>query len=370
MNCNFSLHRIIFSNYYSFRDEAEISFISKDERPASRSFISKAGTAKLSNVVAITGQADTRRSNVVKAIVFVANLIAGNLQDRKKRCAHIRTNPLSKNKWSAFTIEFEFRQNLYRYTLKASVDNIFHEELKIKSSNFYSCVFTRRHIEYSQHDEIKTFDLELDTKNIKLQSEYKSILSFAAENGSQFAYDMVTSFSSLLSNSHVGQASHTLPSDVFISAKRLSNDKSLAKRVAICMAEACDGISSIELERIDYSANLCSNVMYAPIAVRANGSKTLLLFEERSVQSFFVLLERVLSALENGGIAIIDNIDTEIDPCMLKYLIGLFVDKRNNPNNAQLMFSAASLEILGCLQRSQIYYVDSIDSDVLAEEPL
>ena len=45
---------------------------------------------------------------------------------------------------------------------------------------------------------------------------------------------------------------------------------------------------------------------------------------------------------------------------MVEYIIDRFQDKRNNANNAQLIFTTHNIEILGreLLRRDQIYFVD------------
>ncbi|MCW7553187.1 ATP-binding protein [Endozoicomonas gorgoniicola] len=63
-------------------------------------------------------------------------------------------------------------------------------------------------------------------------------------------------------------------------------------------------------------------------------------FEESSgTKSAYVLLRTIIPVLENGGIAVLDEIDSDLHLHMLVKLIELFKYPHTNPHNAQLLFS-------------------------------
>ena len=102
--------------------------------------------------------------------------------------------------------------------------------------------------------------------------------------------------------------------------------------------------------------------MYLPVGVHKDNNGRgfeLPFFDESSgTKSLFVQLRRLLPILEVGGIAIIDELDNDLHPHMLPILIELFKFEHTNPNNAQIIFTCHTPEILNILKKHQIYLVE------------
>lgn len=64
------------------------------------------------------------------------------------------------------------------------------------------------------------------------------------------------------------------------------------------------------------------------------------------------------SALRSGGLLVIDEIENRLHPLLVEYMIGRF--QNNNPNQAQLIFTTHSVDIMNreMLRRDQYYLVD------------
>ena len=67
-----------------------------------------------------------------------------------------------------------------------------------------------------------------------------------------------------------------------------------------------------------------------------------------------MLLKIILQILVSGGIAVIDEIDASLHPDMIVALFELFISRKTNPNNAQIIFSTHSHSILNELDKYQI----------------
>src|SRR5699024_1202058 len=59
-----------------------------------------------------------------------------------------------------------------------------------------------------------------------------------------------------------------------------------------------------------------------------------------------------------GGLAVIDEMESDLHPHMLAELIDLFISPETNPHNAQLIFSTHSHELLNMLLKQQIVLVE------------
>jgi len=82
--------------------------------------------------------------------------------------------------------------------------------------------------------------------------------------------------------------------------------------------------------------------------------------ESFGTKKLFAIGSLILETLDDGGVIIIDELDKGLHPLLSKLLINLFNSKKNNPNNAQLIFAThdSTLLDLELLRRDQIYFID------------
>lgn len=75
-----------------------------------------------------------------------------------------------------------------------------------------------------------------------------------------------------------------------------------------------------------------------------------------------------LDALEEGNILFVDELNKNLHPLLVKYLVAFFHSKETNPKNAQLVFTTHETSILNqdVFRRDQIWFVDK-DSDGRSE---
>lgn len=67
-----------------------------------------------------------------------------------------------------------------------------------------------------------------------------------------------------------------------------------------------------------------------------------------------------LDALEEGLVLVVDELNTNLHPLLVKYLIAFFHSKETNPNNAQLIFTTHETSTLNqsVFRRDQIWFVE------------
>jgi hypothetical protein len=68
--------------------------------------------------------------------------------------------------------------------------------------------------------------------------------------------------------------------------------------------------------------------------------------------------------LQNGGIAVLDEMDNDLHPLMIPEIVNLFTSKNYNPKNAQLLFSTHSVQILNKLDKQQIILVEKNEKNI------
>lgn len=85
--------------------------------------------------------------------------------------------------------------------------------------------------------------------------------------------------------------------------------------------------------------------------------------ESEGTQKLFRLAPWFLFALDNGGVIVIDELDSSMHPFMAELIIKLFNDPRVNKGNAQLIFSTHNINLMSpeLLRRDQIWFTEKND---------
>ena len=75
------------------------------------------------------------------------------------------------------------------------------------------------------------------------------------------------------------------------------------------------------------------------------------------------------SALAGGGILLVDEIEKELHPMLVEYVVAKFQSKRTNPNGAQIVFTTHNTELLNMelLRKDQLYFADKKQEDGASE---
>ena len=83
-----------------------------------------------------------------------------------------------------------------------------------------------------------------------------------------------------------------------------------------------------------------------------------IMYESHGTRQFIKLYPLILHALETGGIAVIDELDTAIHPLILPEILRWFYDPARNPNNGQLWMSCHSAPLLEELVKEEVLFCD------------
>ncbi len=74
-----------------------------------------------------------------------------------------------------------------------------------------------------------------------------------------------------------------------------------------------------------------------------------------------MLLHKLLPSLKAGGLAVIDEFESDLHPHMLEPILDLFASEVTNPNGAQLLFTCHAVEVLNVVHKSQVTLVEKDD---------
>lgn len=116
-----------------------------------------------------------------------------------------------------------------------------------------------------------------------------------------------------------------------------------------------------EIERIDLGIRAMKLEMgpTGPIALFAHeGHDKLmpLVLESHGTRTFLRLYPFLLRALETGGIAVLDELDSAIHPLVLAEILRWFYDRERNPHDAQLWMTCHNASLLEDLAKEEVLF--------------
>lgn len=381
-----------FKNYRSFRDEATLSMEAAGLGAYKNSLISF-HALKLLPGVAIYGKNGGGKSNVIRAFWLAVQFIK-NAQRTQHEKAKIPVIPFALNDYSCDEpTEFSFIYTIddikYWYSFSATKEKIVKESLYHAPKGQKAMVFCR---------DYQSFRFTEDKAKRKLISET------IAPN--QLFFSMACT----MNDSVCIRAMRWFREQIYFSRdysdipKQLldySNDANMLKAIAEYARAADFGIENMQFEinskevkddlrlpedipesiktaLIQFMHILSETSNNSEVRLQMNevqatsihpgvnangdiGSYSLKLSDEsdgtRRLMSIAPAIESVLS---KGGLLIIDEIERELHPMLVEFVVAKFQSKKTNPNNAQIIFTTHNTELLNMelLRKDQLYFAD------------
>lgn len=126
-------------------------------------------------------------------------------------------------------------------------------------------------------------------------------------------------------------------------------------------------ISEIGLQKSEVRATSYHN------GINKNGIKTSFTLdlsdESDGTRKLMSIAPAIESVLNNGGIVLVDELEKELHPMLVNYIVAKFQSKTSNPNGAQLIFSTHNTELLNMelMRKDQLYFADKNRKDGASE---
>ena len=83
--------------------------------------------------------------------------------------------------------------------------------------------------------------------------------------------------------------------------------------------------------------------------------------ESTGTQACYYFAYKLISALHYGGVAVIDELDSDLHPYMIRELMDMFANEGVNKHGSQLIFSCHTAEVLKFLNKHNVYLVEKKD---------
>lgn len=391
-----------FMNYRSFRDEAILSMEATGLGSLKKCLIPLSSTVELLPAAAIYGKNGGGKSNVIRAFWLAVQFIR-NAQRTQHERASIPVNPFALNDYSSGDpTEFHFIYTVngikYWYGFSATKEKIFAEYLYHAPKKQKALIFSRAGQDFTFTEE---------------KAKRRMIGGMVAEN------QLFFSVACTMNDGPCIAAMRWFRDHVFFSRDypdiprqllAYSEDKDMLKAISDYAKAADLGIQDMRFEfdskeiedHMSLPDNLPDNIKNALVqfmhtlqesANRGNiqmsmgevSAKASHIGENRDGQSTSYLLEledesdgtrklmalapAIESALRTGGILLVDELERELHPMLVNFILAKFQSKSSNPNGAQIVFTTHNTELmtLELLRKDQLYFADKNDKDGTSE---
>lgn len=357
------LHRYAFSNFQSFRDGAELSLRLNGKVPQTGwEGVSKGGE-RLSLVSAVVGPNGAGKTALLKPLVFALWFIRESFQLAVDATIPVVPHFATPDEPSEFEAEAEDGDGrLWRYVLRLTSQRVLHEALYLRKNGRFSYVFVRDWVPGEQAYVVKQHDFGFSASEARKVRQNASLIATAAQYGVPLAQT--------LSRTHLqtnivsaGRVGFRAEADLPMAAGHFSANAEQRAAMVRLLKSWDLGLSGVELRELSQQRPDGEvSRFWFPFGVHADHSgaaRALSFLEESSgTQTAFVLLSRLLPVLADGGIAVIDEFESDLHPHMLEPLLDLFAHPQTNPHHAQLLFTCHASEVLNLLHKAQVMLVE------------
>lgn len=390
-----------FKNYRSFRDEAVLSMEAAG-LGAFKNCLIPYGNAKLLPGAAIYGKNGGGKSNVIRAFWLAVQFVK-NAQRTQHEKASIPVVPFALDDYSYNEpTEFNFIYTLdgikYWYGFSGTKERITHEFLYHAPKGQKALVFLR---------ERQVFSFTEDKAKRKLISET------VAENQLFFSVACTMNDAACISAMRWFRDRVLFSRDYSDIPRQLleySNDTNMLKAISDYAKAADFGIEEMQFEinskeisdELSFRADIPEGIRTAltqfmhVLSETSNNSEirlkmgevkatskhpgqnkdgtsqlyTLELADESDgTRKLMALAPAIESVLTSGGLLLVDEIERELHPMLVDYIVAKFQSKRTNPKGAQIIFTTHNTELMNMelLRKDQFYFVDKNEKDGSSE---
>ncbi|MFH1412946.1 MAG: ATP-binding protein [bacterium] len=350
-----------------------VNFAVNEKAPENHGYFLASSGIRLSKVETVIGPNASGKTNLLKVLPFMKWLIADSFNINPAALLPIKSFMFGtqKNKLIELSADFEIDSNIYTYSFTLNEEKIISEELKVKSKT--NKKVTSKKI-FSRQWDNKSKKYEIADKNFNLPNGFEnsirpnaSIISVAVRLNHKESQKIFNYWKKVETNvieaGWIGD--HLLPNSSQQLVEALDfyseiNNKKIKKEAEKLLSRFDLGLESFEIKKekkedgfsmnVKVSHSFSGQTEYLPMQYESSGTKQL-----------FVLLKTILLVLSNGGVAVLDELDVNLHPEMILSLFELFISPETNPNNAQLIFSAHSHQILSKLDKYQIIFTEKND---------
>lgn len=354
------LRSFTLQNFQSFREPVHVSLELNRHTPQDGRSCPTAFGARLSKAIAVVGANASGKTTLIKSLVFVDWFVKHSFHAKPDDAIPLTSHFSATTEPSTFEVTFDYDGLQWRYRLVASKDRVHHESLYSKQSRAFSYVFIREWHPERKGYTVKQQQFGMMQKEAEKVRENASLISTAAQYDVGLALKLVSA--NVLSNVH-GLGRQAMDHDQIMRASEFyAQNIGIRGQMAALLKQWDFGLSDVRVDKHTVTReNGETEDIHMPFGIhRVGGNEHPLMFlhESSGTQGAFILLSKILPALQQGGLVIIDELEADLHPHMLTPILDLFFSTKSNPHNAQIIFTCHAIEVLSLLHKAQVVLVE------------
>lgn len=351
------LCQFIVKNFKSIKDEIVLDMQATAISEHKESLIIDKDDEKFLPVAAIYGPNGSGKSNVLEALcTLVAKVMAPicsvcEKEDCSNKNIKMSTPTFEFNKKCAkqpteFTVFFRTQRAEYRYVLKTLKEKILFESLDKKNidGEKYVSLFER---EGSQHIELYGSMKKLPKPEDI--SENIALISFLAltNRRNETVKEVISWFENGIEIANF--ANPFQEARVFV-----PNEKEDVELVTKIFQEM--DIDIIDLKTVRENDEI---EVYTKHIVDNESYELCLSEESAGTKKILTVLPSIIDSLSFGTVLCVDELDSKLHPVLIRYIIGLFTNRKINKKGAQLIFTSHDLANMNnaVYRRDEIWFI-------------
>ena len=388
-----------FENYRSFRDETILS-LEATGLSSLKNVLTKYKSKKLLPGIAIYGKNGGGKSNVIRAFWLAVQFIK-NAQRTQHENSDIPINPFmlndySKNEPTSFEFVYTLDDVLYIYGFSATRKKIVSEYLYHSPNGQKALVFSRKYQNFTFTNKVEKAKRKLISETVAKNQLFFSIACTMNDSDCiramrwfrEFVYfsrdytDISTQLFENIDDKNIINAITTYAKNADIGifdmnfeykSKEVSFPDEVSEEIKSALMTLLSNLSAGDTEseiKLKMGEVIATSFHQG---VAKNGEKEIYTLdvsdESDGTRRLMALAPAIETVLQKGGVLMVDEIEKELHPILVKYIVSKFQSKNTNPNGAQIIFTTHNTELmnLDILRKDQIYFVDKDNSEGVSE---
>ena len=346
------------TNYRSIRNQATISFKASIDKAMEANLIEAANKQRLLPALSVYGANASGKSNLLRALILMKDMVCGKYAQLLKG-DKLPYEPFAfvDEQFTPCELDIIFYMNgiKYAYGFSYTNDSIQTEYLYHWPRGREALIFSREGNEFTFRENIQE-----QMRLARRTSSNRLYLVTSNEWNNKLTENAFMWFIRNLMDANADNDVSTLAIEAVTKSKE-SKSRLLHEMLT----------SDLGMEDIEIKEQLGRKQIVTYHRIGKGGGVYPLLLEQESAgtQFFFSRIGLWLKALAEGGVIVIDEIDTSLHPLLTRHLVELIQDRSININGAQLLFTTHDVGLLErpLLRRDQVWFVEK-DNGTLETE--
>lgn len=355
------LHSFAVTNFQSFRERVEIDLTVTRRAPATDWIASSATGHRILKVLGAIGANGAGKTALLKPMAFLGWFLRDSFGAPLESGIPVQPHAAAPSEPVELECTADIDGQLWRYTLQCTPRRVLREALYRKDERF-GPVFIRKWDEALQGYKVQQADFGFDPDKAREVRPNVSMIAGAA----QYGVPLAVRLAAVQIYSNVNVLGRMAANDqVVMQAAQFFHGNEVLRDEAQQLLCAWDlGLSGIRIQEVEGPNPLQPDQKqkyWIPFGHHKSHDREFALpfqLESSGTRSAFALLSLLLATLHTGGLAVIDEFESDLHPHMIGAILELFANSRTNPNRAQLLFTSHAMEVLTVLDKYHIALVE------------